>query len=61
LWDTAAAQCVVEQAGGRVIRLDGAPLSYADPGVTLNPHFVVHGKSAMDWCGVFGQGAAGEE
>jgi 3'(2'), 5'-bisphosphate nucleotidase len=59
LWDTAAAQCVVEQAGGRVTRLDGSPLSYADPGVTLNPHFVVHGDSDLDWCRVFGQETAG--
>jgi len=49
LWDTAAAHCVVEQAGGGVIRLTGEPLSYADPSVTLNPFFVVHGKSAVNW------------
>ncbi len=49
LWDTAAAQCVVEQAGGRVIQLNGQQLSYADPSVTLHPFFVVHGKSAMNW------------
>ncbi|MBU0620466.1 MAG: 3'(2'),5'-bisphosphate nucleotidase CysQ [Gammaproteobacteria bacterium] len=49
LWDTAAAQCVVEQAGGKVIQLCGEPISYANPSVTLNPFFVVHGKSAVDW------------
>jgi len=49
LWDTAAAQCVVEQAGGGVIQLTGEPLSYANPSVTLNPFFVVHGKSAVNW------------
>ena len=49
LWDTAAAQCVVEQAGGAVIRLTGEPVSYADPSAVLNPHFLVHGKSAVDW------------
>lgn len=49
LWDTAAAQCVVEQAGGRVIQLTGKPLTYADPSITLNPFFVVHGKSSIDW------------
>lgn len=57
LWDTAAAQCVVEQAGGRVIRLTGEPLSYADPSVTLNPFFVVHGKSAADWVDLVGANA----
>ncbi len=49
LWDTAAAQCIVEQAGGGVIQLNGKPLSYADPSVTLNPSFVVHGRSGVDW------------
>jgi len=49
LWDTAAAQCVVEQAGGGVIQLTGKPLSYADPSVTLNPFFVVHGRSRVNW------------
>ncbi|NVK44494.1 MAG: 3'(2'),5'-bisphosphate nucleotidase CysQ, partial [Oceanospirillaceae bacterium] len=49
LWDTAAAQAVVEQAGGAVIQIDGAPLSYADTAQVLNPYFIVHGKSAQDW------------
>ncbi|MDZ7852555.1 MAG: 3'(2'),5'-bisphosphate nucleotidase CysQ [Halomonas sp.] len=43
LWDTGAAQAVVEQAGGRVETLDGRPLSYATPEENLNPHFVVWG------------------
>lgn len=46
LWDTAAAQCVVEQAGGVVLRLDGAPLDYGEPSAILNPFFVVHGGTA---------------
>jgi 3'(2'), 5'-bisphosphate nucleotidase len=49
LWDTAAAQCVVEQAGGGVIQLTGEPLSYAKPSAVLNPFFIVHGKSAVNW------------
>jgi 3'(2'), 5'-bisphosphate nucleotidase len=49
LWDTGAAQCVVEQAGGAVIRLDGTPLSYATPSATLNPFFIVHGQSDVNW------------
>ncbi|MDN6298496.1 MAG: 3'(2'),5'-bisphosphate nucleotidase CysQ [Halomonas sp.] len=44
LWDTGAAQAVVEQAGGRVEQRDGAPLCYATPEQTLNPHFVVWGQ-----------------
>jgi 3'(2'), 5'-bisphosphate nucleotidase len=49
LWDTAAAQCVVEQSGGAMIQLSGEPVSYADPSVVLNPFFLVHGKSAVNW------------
>src|SRR5690554_4119429 len=36
LWDTGAAQAVVEQAGGRVETLEGQRLSYAKPAETLN-------------------------
>ena len=43
LWDTGAAQAVVEQAGGRVETLEGQRLSYAKPAETLNPYFVVWG------------------
>lgn len=49
LWDTGAAQCVVEQAGGAVVQLSGEPLSYANPSATLNPFFLVHGKSGVNW------------
>jgi 3'(2'), 5'-bisphosphate nucleotidase len=52
LWDTAAAQCVVEQAGGAVIRMSGEPLAYADTSAILNPFFMVHGRSATDWPGM---------
>jgi 3'(2'), 5'-bisphosphate nucleotidase len=53
LWDTAAAQCVVEQANGSVIQLAGESLSYQHPAVVLNPYFVVHGKSAVNWADFF--------
>jgi 3'(2'), 5'-bisphosphate nucleotidase len=39
-WDTAAAQAVVEAAGGYVSKVDGTPLRYGKPDI-LNPHFVV--------------------
>jgi 3'(2'), 5'-bisphosphate nucleotidase len=39
-WDTAAAQAVVEAAGGHVAQLDGRPLRYGKSNV-LNPDFVV--------------------
>jgi 3'(2'), 5'-bisphosphate nucleotidase len=49
LWDTAAAQCVVEQAGGSVLQLSGEPITYEDPSRILNPFFVAHGASDVNW------------
>ena len=48
-WDTAAAQAVVEQAGGAVLELDGKPLSYNQKSDILNPWFVVIGATDHDW------------
>jgi 3'(2'), 5'-bisphosphate nucleotidase len=48
-WDTAAAQAVVEAAGGRVIQTDGAPLRYNTKPDLLNPHFLVFGDGSRDW------------
>ena len=53
LWDTAAAQCVVEQAGGQVIKLTGEPLGYHDVAEVLNPFFIVHGRSDINWTELF--------
>jgi 3'(2'), 5'-bisphosphate nucleotidase len=47
-WDTAAAQCVVEEAGGRVLDARGAPLTYNKHGLR-NPWFVVTGGGDYDW------------
>ena len=43
-WDTAAAQAVLEAAGGAVLTMDGAPLRYGKPGWE-NPHFYATGQS----------------
>lgn len=51
-WDTAAAQAVVEQAGGSVLTLDGKPLSYNSKAEILNPHFLVVGPKDRDWLGM---------
>jgi 3'(2'), 5'-bisphosphate nucleotidase len=57
-WDTAAAQAVVEAAGGVVIDLGGRPLRYnTGPGV-LNPHFLVFGDPGRDWAGYLRETAA---
>lgn len=47
-WDTAAAQCIVEEAGGRVIAIDGQPLRYNKESL-LNPQFLVFGDASRDW------------
>lgn len=41
-WDTAAAQAVVESAGGTVLKLNGERLNYGKSD-KLNPHFIVRG------------------
>jgi 3'(2'), 5'-bisphosphate nucleotidase len=48
-WDTAAAQCVVEQAGGRVIDVAGKRLAYNAKESLLNPYFLVIGGDPRDW------------
>jgi 3'(2'), 5'-bisphosphate nucleotidase len=48
-WDTAAAQCVVEQAGGAVVDLAGAPLRYNTKESLLNPEFLTLGDVSVDW------------
>lgn len=53
-WDTAAAQAVVEAAGGRVIKTDGQRLRYNTKAEVLNPHFLVSGDPTRDWIGELG-------
>ncbi|MEM1175862.1 MAG: 3'(2'),5'-bisphosphate nucleotidase CysQ [Pseudomonadota bacterium] len=48
-WDTAAAQAIVEQAGGSVVTLDGAPMRYNTKDDILNPHFMVIGPADRNW------------
>lgn len=48
-WDTAAAQAVVEAAGGTVVKLDGTPLEYNTKADLLNPHFFVYADRSRDW------------
>ena len=44
LWDTAAAQLVLEEAGGMLIDLNGKVLDYHNPGLVLNPYFLALGS-----------------
>ena len=48
-WDTGAAQCVVEQAGGQVTDMSLAQLRYNTKESVLNPYFMVFGDDAVDW------------
>jgi 3'(2'), 5'-bisphosphate nucleotidase len=48
-WDTAAAQAVVEQAGGSVVTLDGKAMKYNSKSDILNPYFFVIGAADRDW------------
>ncbi|HYW03275.1 MAG TPA: 3'(2'),5'-bisphosphate nucleotidase CysQ [Gammaproteobacteria bacterium] len=57
-WDTAAAQAVVEAAGGRVTDTRLRPLRYNRGESLLNPHFLVFGDSGRDWSAYL---PAGEE
>ncbi len=47
-WDTAAAQCVVEEAGGTMRTLEGREFAYNKPELR-NPGFLVTGDPDYDW------------
>ena len=48
-WDTAAAQCVLDEAGGAVLDLSGQPFRYNRGESLLNPEFIAVGDSTIDW------------
>jgi 3'(2'), 5'-bisphosphate nucleotidase len=52
-WDTAAAQAVLEVAGGAVTTLDGTPLRYNQRDTLLNPHFIAYGDRSRNWPALF--------
>ncbi len=51
-WDTAAAQAVVEAAGGTVVDIDLKPLRYNTKDSLLNPFFYVIGDPGFPWDGI---------
>ncbi len=52
-WDTAAGQCIVEQAGGAVWRLpELTPLGCNEKDSVLNPSFAVIGDPGYDWASI---------
>ena len=52
-WDTAAAQCVLEEAGGAVLDLAGRPLCCNTRDSLLNPEFLACGDPRTDWVRLF--------
>lgn len=56
-WDTAAAQAIVEAAGGQVYDLQWRVLRYNTKDNILNPFFYVIGDTDFDWSTVIGDSA----
>jgi len=48
-WDTAAAQCIVEEAGGCVVDMNFKPLRYNTKESLLNPEFLVIADPSFNW------------
>ena len=48
-WDTAAAQCIVEEAGGYITQTNGDDLLYNTKDCLLNPEFFVFGDKSISW------------
>ncbi|MFK5985931.1 MAG: 3'(2'),5'-bisphosphate nucleotidase CysQ [Pseudomonadota bacterium] len=48
-WDTAAAQCIVEEAGGYILDSNMKTLYYNTKDSLLNPNFLVFGDKKEDW------------
>ncbi|MGK0271436.1 MAG: 3'(2'), 5'-bisphosphate nucleotidase [Cocleimonas sp.] len=48
-WDTAAAHCIVDEAGGRIVKTDMTPLLYNTKDSLLNPYFFAIGNNDVSW------------
>lgn len=48
-WDTAATQCIVEEAGGKILSTLLEPLSYNERETLENPNFIVLGDAGLPW------------
>ena len=57
-WDTAAAQCIVETAGGALTDLQGKPLLYNAKPSLVNPFFLAYGDKTRDWA-LYAEGITG--
>jgi 3'(2'), 5'-bisphosphate nucleotidase len=48
-WDTAAAQCILEEAGGALTDIDMQPLRYNSSESLINPSFFAYGDRNKNW------------
>ena len=48
-WDTGAAHCIVNEAGGSLVQTDMSPLLYNTKDSLLNPYFFTIGGNDHDW------------
>ncbi len=48
-WDTAAAQCILEEAGGLITDFNMQPLRYNTKDSLLNPNFFAFGDTSKKW------------
>lgn len=48
-WDTGASQCIIVEAGGKILAHDFAPLSYNQRQSVINPDFFITGDQNVDW------------
>lgn len=48
-WDTGATQCIVEEAGGRLLDLSLEQLSYNRRDSLINPNFITLGDEQLPW------------
>ncbi len=48
-WDTGASECIINEAGGRIVDVDFGPITYNQRETLENPNFMVLGDQAVDW------------
>jgi 3'(2'), 5'-bisphosphate nucleotidase len=48
-WDNAAGHCIVEEAGGGLIKLNGEPILYNCSGSLIQRDFFVYGDKQVSW------------
>lgn len=48
-WDTGAPQCIVSEAGGRIVSTAFTPLTYNKRDSLINPDFIVTGDQNVNW------------